>query len=180
MSHAYLPTAPVAPITRALNSCYSETDKGYSLLWEREREKMLLCKQLHKFFWGKLTCWDIPGGDLPHPLQKGKQTVAGDSDQHIARSPGDLCHWISALGRWGSYPESHPVTPQHELLKTVNASLICTPLENIKWHLIELHPSALSCQGLFSVATACSLDIIAYPCQLVPMHLPNYSPKPSI
>lgn len=44
------------------------------------------------YFWGKLTRWDRPGGDLPHPPQKGKQTVAGDSDQHIAQSPGDLCH----------------------------------------------------------------------------------------
>lgn len=41
---------------------------------------------------GKLTSWDMPGGDLPHPLQKGKQTVADDSDPHTARSLRDPCH----------------------------------------------------------------------------------------
>ena len=104
---------------------------------------------------GKLTSRDMPGGDLPHPPQKGKQTVAGDSDPHTARSLRDLCHWISALGSWGSYPESHPTTPQHELFKTINVLFTCTPFGKYQRtshrapHVCtELPGAALSCSWL--------------------------------
>lgn len=129
---------------------------------------------------GKLTSRDMPGGDLPHPPQKGKQTVAGDSDPHTARSLRDLCHWISALGSWGSYPESHPTTPQHELFKTINVSFTCTPSGSIRGHPIEPHTSARSCQELLSAAAGCRLSTITCPCLLVHLYLSNYRSKSSV